>query len=134
MSLQTISLASGSSFENERALAEVRDFTTTDTGLTYRVLAEPLLSAELARSSNARSGVEFLDSITFQPCPYSRNQDRHIIEAWDLPGGIWTFIAIFDGTSSQLCYCYSWHSLMSRDRAFRRRNGGSHLANGSLVY
>lgn len=103
MKLQTITLAAASSLENLQALAEVQDFATTDTGWTYRILPEPLLTAELARSSNALSGACF-DSVTFQPCPYSQNQDRHTMESWDLPGGTWTFIAIFDGIALKLLH------------------------------
>lgn len=104
MSSRTITLAAASSLENLQALAEVQDFATTDTGWTYRVLPEPLLTAELARSSNALSASCF-DSIAFQPCPYFRNQDRRAMESWNLPGGIWTFIAVFDGIVIQTTVC-----------------------------
>lgn len=96
MSLHTISLPAASSLENLQALAEVQDFATTDTGWTYRILPEPLLTSELARASNSLS-TACSDSVTFQPCPYFRNQDRHAVESWDLPGGTWTFIAVIDG-------------------------------------
>jgi hypothetical protein len=96
-----------SSLDNEQALTEVPDFSTTDTDLTYRILAEPLLTAALVRLSNAQSG-KFFDRIVFQLYSCFRNQDRHVMETWDLPGGTSTSIAIFDGTTVLLCSYLAW--------------------------
>lgn len=97
MSLSTISLAAGSSTENLAALAEVQDFSVVaETGWTYRILPEPLLTAELARISNMQSDI-FSDSITFQPCSWTKSQDRCVMESWNLLGGNWVFSAILDG-------------------------------------
>lgn len=99
MQPQTVILPSGSSVENLLALAEVQDFATTETGHTYRILPEPLLTAELARKASPKN-VEHCDTIAFQPCTSRRNQDRHVAQIWDLPRGAWTFTAIFDGAKA----------------------------------
>ncbi|KAH7922369.1 protein serine/threonine phosphatase 2C [Leucogyrophana mollusca] len=99
-----VAIPAATSSENLQALEEVKDFCTTDLGRggherwTYHILPEPTLSVELQTMSNARSR-RYVDSVTFQPCAAyaSLNQDRYSIEDWDLPGGSWTFTAIFDG-------------------------------------
>lgn len=101
MQPQTLILPSGSSVENLLALAEVQDFVTTESGDTYRIVPEPLLTAELARKASPQK-LEHCDSVTFQPCTSCRNQDRHAVQMWDLPGGVWTFMAIFDGAKARL--------------------------------
>lgn len=67
----------------------------------YTSLTEPLLTSELARLSSATS-IGDTDAVTFQPCPNpdSLNQDRFVIQDWNLPDGLWSFRAIFDGASS----------------------------------
>ncbi|KAJ6557184.1 protein serine/threonine phosphatase 2C [Mycena sp. CBHHK59/15] len=93
-----------SSAENLLALAEVSDFAKTDMGhpgegpWTYRILREPSLTAELQRRSHPQSSRR-VDSVTFQPCsPHVyQNQDRYVVEEWNLPGGTWQFNSIFDG-------------------------------------
>ncbi|KAH7908418.1 phosphatase 2C-like domain-containing protein [Hygrophoropsis aurantiaca] len=99
-----VAIPAATSSENLQALEEVKDFCTTDLGRggherwTYHILPEPMLSAELESRSNACSR-RYVDSVTFQPCAAyaTLNQDRYSIEDWDLPGGTWTFTAIFDG-------------------------------------
>lgn len=97
MNPSTISLVAGSSAERLQALAEVQDFSVDpETGLTYRLLSEPSLTAELVRLAATKFD-GFCDSVSIQPCQESRNEDRCIIETWDLPGGHWSFSAILDG-------------------------------------
>ncbi|KAF9451248.1 protein serine/threonine phosphatase 2C [Macrolepiota fuliginosa MF-IS2] len=64
----------------------------------YSSLTEPLLTSELARLSFARSTSD-TDSLSFQPCPNpaSANQDRYVVQQWQLPDGLWSFRAVFDG-------------------------------------
>ncbi|KZP34532.1 protein serine/threonine phosphatase 2C [Athelia psychrophila] len=97
MNHSTISLVAGSSTERLQALAEVQDFSVDpETGLTYRLLSEPSLTAELVRLATTKFD-RLCDSVSLQPCLESRNEDRCIIETWDLPGGQWSFSAILDG-------------------------------------
>lgn len=101
MSIQ-INLQSASACETLRALDEVKDFARTDMdrgGIqrwTYRVLEEPELTDELKRLSDAQSR-GMIDSVSLQPCPSYKSQDRYHIEQCHLPNGTWTFVAIFDG-------------------------------------
>ncbi|KAF9007959.1 protein serine threonine phosphatase 2C [Cyathus striatus] len=64
----------------------------------YTHLTEPLISSELARLA-AASTTGDTDSVSFQPCPDpdQSNQDRSIIQDWQLFGGTWSFRAVFDG-------------------------------------
>jgi pyruvate dehydrogenase phosphatase len=105
MIYSTVNLQAATSTENLQALEEVKDFCTTDLGRggkerwTYHMLPEAALDVELHRMSNATSS-RSVDSVTFQPCAaYANlNQDRYSIEEWELPGGVWQFTAIYDGT------------------------------------
>ncbi|KAF7298193.1 PPM-type phosphatase domain-containing protein [Mycena chlorophos] len=91
-------LPAASSSEHLLALSEVSEFTTTDMGHPYRVLEEHQLTAEMERVSNARS-TGSIDSLSFQPCSpdIHENQDRVVVEEWDLLGGTWQFMGVFDG-------------------------------------
>ncbi|KAJ6558594.1 phosphatase 2C-like domain-containing protein [Mycena vulgaris] len=99
-----VSLPAASDSEHRLALAEVSHFGTTDMGhpgegpWTFRMLPEPLLTAELKRLACPRS-TRKVDSLTFQPCsPHVyQNQDRFVVEEWNFPGGTWQFNSIFDG-------------------------------------
>ena len=101
MSVQ-INLQSASASESLRALDEVKDFESTDMGRggvqrwTYRVLEETGLSDKLQQLADPRSYAA-VDSVTLQPCPSFKSQDRHITEQWSLHNGLWTFVAVFDG-------------------------------------
>lgn len=101
MSIQ-INLLPATPSDTLSALDEVKDFDVTDMGRgglhrwTYRVMEEPALSDELERAANARS-YGSVDSVTFQPCPSFKSQDRYHVDHWSLPDGVWTFTAIFDG-------------------------------------
>ncbi|TFK94610.1 protein serine/threonine phosphatase 2C [Polyporus arcularius HHB13444] len=67
---------------------------------TYRMLQEPALSEELKRFAGpCTSASNRVDSVSFQPCRtwHYRSQDRYRIEEWALPGGTWTYSAVFDG-------------------------------------
>lgn len=68
---------------------------------TYRLLQEPYLSKELERQANAHTynSPEGATSVTIQPCPNpeQRSQDRFLVANWSLPGGVWSFAAVFDG-------------------------------------
>ncbi|KAL0956064.1 hypothetical protein HGRIS_002233 [Hohenbuehelia grisea] len=101
----TILIPSASSTDHLEALAEVSQFGKTSLGhseeagtWTYRKLAEPYLTSELARQAKPHT-VAFSDAVTFQPCPphVSENQDRYLIQQWDLPDGRWTFCTVLDG-------------------------------------
>ncbi|KAK7057310.1 PPM-type phosphatase domain-containing protein [Favolaschia claudopus] len=99
-----VSLPAASSSEHLLALAEVDDFGSTDMGYpgegpwTFRILREPSLTAELTRAASPQSNRK-VDSLTFQPCsPHIyQNQDRFIVEEWNLLGGTWQFNSVFDG-------------------------------------
>ncbi|KAF7971213.1 hypothetical protein HWV62_21612 [Athelia sp. TMB] len=117
MNLSTISLVAGSSSENLQALAEVRDFSVDpETGLTYRVLSEPSLTARLVRLANVQAN-EFCDSVSIQPCTATRNQDRCVVETWDLLGGSWFFSAVLDGHCGHDLVDYISHTLPSSIRS-----------------
>jgi len=85
---------------------------TTDMGWThldgktweYTVLSEPLLTSELERIAFAKS-IGDTDVVSAQPSPHyeHRNQDRYAIQDWNLPGGTWSFRAIFDGQYISEC-------------------------------
>ncbi|KAF8891655.1 phosphatase 2C-like domain-containing protein [Infundibulicybe gibba] len=62
----------------------------------YTLLQDPL--PELARLSLASSSAS-TDSVSFQPSPNPdhANQDRYIVQSWDLPDGTWSFLAVLDG-------------------------------------
>ncbi|KAI5120304.1 hypothetical protein M0805_005808 [Coniferiporia weirii] len=69
---------------------------------TYRLLQEPHLSSEFNRQSSPREhvlGSAKAYSVTIQPCPdpEQRSQDRYVVEGWEMPGGIWSFLGVFDG-------------------------------------
>jgi hypothetical protein len=40
-----------------------------------------------------------VNSATFQPClnENHRNQDRRVVQSWNMRNGRWTFVGIFDG-------------------------------------
>jgi pyruvate dehydrogenase phosphatase len=104
MNFNTVLLPAASSTERLHALAEVEGFGTTDMGVpgqgpwTYRILQESSIEHELTRISNAKS-FDAVDSLSFQPCAQNifQNQDRHIVQQWELPGGQWLFACILDG-------------------------------------
>lgn len=104
-----IHLPSASSSEHLQALAEVSEFALTDMGQPgqgpwpYRRMQEPHLTEELRRRSDARSvAAAHADILSFQPCrsDTSENQDRYVVQVWDLPGGSWVFCAVLDGIIS----------------------------------
>ncbi|KAI9067130.1 protein serine/threonine phosphatase 2C [Trametes sanguinea] len=88
----------------QHALDEVKDFATTDMDRggperwTYRMLQEPALTEELKRLAQPQT-IGRTDAVTLQPCRswHYRSQDRYKVEEWVLPGGIWTYAAVFDG-------------------------------------
>lgn len=104
MAFGTVFLPEASPTEHLHALEEVQDFATTDMGIpgqgpwTYRIVPAPSIDAELGRMSNAQS-IGPVDSLSFQPCPPGvfQNEDRLIIQQWNLPGGQWSFTCILDG-------------------------------------
>lgn len=114
MSIQ-INLDAANSCETLHALEEVREFDSTDMGRrgvqrwTYRLLEEPLLTAELRRLAQARSYGP-IDAVTLQPCMSYRSQDRYHVEEWPLLNGPWTFVAIFDGMCIR-SNSYGWNDL-----------------------
>ncbi|KAJ6558605.1 protein serine threonine phosphatase 2C [Mycena vulgaris] len=67
-------------------------------GATYTALAEPQLSAELARLANPQS-FGSTDVVSLQPClsPNERTQDRFVVADWELADGVWRFHAVCDG-------------------------------------
>jgi hypothetical protein len=69
---------------------------------SYTLLPEPHLESELRRLSGLDTPCEGVDVVSFQPCPDPtvRNEDRWAAEVWDMPGGRWTFLGVFDGTES----------------------------------
>ncbi|RPD63915.1 protein serine/threonine phosphatase 2C [Lentinus tigrinus ALCF2SS1-6] len=106
MDIRVINLTPATSTEQQRALDEVKDFALTDMDRggqerwTYHMLDEPTLSVELRKFANPRtSASNRVDSVSFQPCRtwHHRSQDRYKIEEWSLPGGTWTYAAVFDG-------------------------------------
>ncbi|KAJ6557177.1 protein serine threonine phosphatase 2C [Mycena sp. CBHHK59/15] len=66
--------------------------------MPYTVLAEPQLSAELARHAKAQS-FGTTDVVWLQPCtnPDERTQDRFVVSNWDLSNGAWKFQAVCPG-------------------------------------
>lgn len=64
----------------------------------YRKLSEPELTSLLTRLADPKS-IAGVDCVSFQPATGEApiNQDRYAVEDWDLEGGIWKFLAIFDG-------------------------------------
>ena len=103
---QIINLTPATSTDQQRALDEVKDFALTDMDRggeerwTYRMLQEPALSGELQKVAEPRtSAAGTVDSVSFQPCRtwHYRSQDRYRVEEWALPGGTWTYAAVFDG-------------------------------------
>ncbi|KAH9942305.1 protein serine/threonine phosphatase 2C [Epithele typhae] len=116
MGMRVITLTPATSQEQQRALEEVKDFALTDMDRggqerwTYRMLQEPALTEHLERiaeprtfpsTSNPRpsSSALAVDAVSFQPCRswHHRSQDRYVVEEWPLPGGSWTYTAVFDG-------------------------------------
>jgi len=67
-------------------------------GATYTVLAEPEVSAELARRAHAQS-IGVTDIVSIQPCttPSERSQDRFVVADWIISDQIWRFHAVLDG-------------------------------------
>ncbi|KAJ8488892.1 hypothetical protein ONZ51_g3251 [Trametes cubensis] len=104
MDLQVIDLTPASESQQQRTLDEVKDFATTDMDRggperwTYRMLQEPALTEELVRLSTPQT-LGTVDAATLQPCRtwHYRSQDRYVVEEWALPGGTWTYAAVFDG-------------------------------------
>lgn len=79
--------------------------------LCYSILCEPALTSELERLSAATS-IGTTDCITLQPClnPAKSNQDRYVVQDWELPGGKWQFTAVFDGMGShKTSFCNIHH-------------------------
>ncbi|TFK44601.1 protein serine/threonine phosphatase 2C [Crucibulum laeve] len=117
----TIFLPEGSPLENLQALAEVSGFGITDMGdagegpWTYRILPEPLLTAELARLSGASTRA-CVDITSLQPCPahVATSQDRYVTQEWDIAGGIWLFNAVLDGHLNHHTVDYVSRTLPSR--------------------
>ncbi|KAI0042916.1 protein serine/threonine phosphatase 2C [Auriscalpium vulgare] len=118
MHQRIVSLSAASPSDHFQALSEVRDFATTDLGRggperwTYRVLPEPRLSMEVQRLA-APFSREGVDSISFQPCPLHEftSQDRSLIDSWPMPGGMWTFTAVFDGHAGHSTVDHAVHTL-----------------------
>ena len=105
--LRVINLTPATSSDQQRALDEVKDFAITDMDRggpqtwTYRMLEEPALTGELRKFAEPRTSTSSsIDSVSFQPCRtwHYRSQDRYRVEEWALPGGTWTYAAVFDGT------------------------------------
>ncbi|KAH9855204.1 protein serine/threonine phosphatase 2C [Lenzites betulinus] len=104
MDLRVIDLTPASESQLQRAFDEVRDFATTDMDRggperwTYRMLPELAVQEELRRLACPQT-VGKADAATLQPCRtwHYRSQDRHKVEQWGLPGGTWTYTAVFDG-------------------------------------
>lgn len=67
---------------------------------TYHILPEHLLKAELGRHAFAKKAGT-ADSVSMQPCavPGEASQDRYAVHEWELEGGTWRFVAVFDGIS-----------------------------------
>ncbi|KAF7376018.1 Serine/threonine protein phosphatase 2C [Mycena sanguinolenta] len=73
-------------------------------GATYTSLAEPQLSAELARCARPQS-IGRADTVSIQPCatPSERSQDRFLVADWLISDHIWHFHAVFDGHAGHEC-------------------------------
>lgn len=67
-------------------------------------LSEAELTRELHALGNARTVTLNAqrswraDSVSFQPSPDARSQDRHVIKQLNVHGQTWTVCAVFDGT------------------------------------
>ncbi|EIW82995.1 protein serine threonine phosphatase 2C, partial [Coniophora puteana RWD-64-598 SS2] len=104
MVYNTVLIPAATSTENLQALEEVKDFFTTDLGRggnerwIYHILPEEVLDSKLVELADPQTRSN-IDIITFQSCDAyeSLNQDRFSAEDWDLPGGRWSFNAIYDG-------------------------------------
>ncbi|KAI0829675.1 protein serine/threonine phosphatase 2C [Trametes gibbosa] len=104
MDLRVIDLTPVSESQLRRAFDEVKDFATTDMDRggperwTYRMLPEPAVEEELRKLACPQT-VGRADAVTLQPCRtwHYRSQDRHRVEEWAMPGGTWTYTAVFDG-------------------------------------
>ncbi|OSD04020.1 protein serine/threonine phosphatase 2C [Trametes coccinea BRFM310] len=102
--LRVIDLTPASESQVQHALDEVKDFATTDMDRggpdrwTYQMLQEPALTEELKRLAQPKT-IGRTDAVTLQPCRswHYRSQDRYKVEEWALPGGTWTYAAVFDG-------------------------------------
>ena len=110
--MRVINLTPATSSQQQRTLDEVRDFALTDMDRggqerwAYRMLQEPALSEQLEKAAGARSLASgTVDAVSFQPCRtwHHRSQDRYAVEEWALPGGSWTYAAVFDGA------CLRWY-------------------------
>ncbi|THH08376.1 hypothetical protein EW145_g2739 [Phellinidium pouzarii] len=96
---------------------------------TYRLLHEPYLSKEFDRQSSAQSYTIGGDgeratsskaySVTIQPCPdpEQRSQDRHVVDSWEMSGGNWTFVGVFDGHAGHDTVDYTLEKLPSSIRS-----------------
>lgn len=102
--MNVVRLSPASPTEDLRALQEVSGFARTDRtwftsgSWTYRKLTDEQVDEELLRTALQGSDgpVEYA---SLQPCTsYEvRSQDRVCVQKWDMPGGRWTFAAVFDG-------------------------------------
>jgi hypothetical protein len=64
----------------------------------YRILPRDLYDAEFRRHVRTHTYLGGrASSVTLQPHNPDSNQDRFAVDEWALPGGVWTFAAVFDG-------------------------------------
>jgi hypothetical protein len=70
----------------------------------YTILPRAAFDAEFARIARTQSFLDGrVDGVLFQPDAARANQDRLAVHSWDMPGGQWTFAAVFDGAHSWGC-------------------------------
>ncbi|KIJ67667.1 hypothetical protein HYDPIDRAFT_107139 [Hydnomerulius pinastri MD-312] len=70
-------------------------------GWQYELIPESDIDSELERLAFSKT-IHNVSCATLQPFLSSLeeghgNQDRYVVEEWELPGGTWTFTAVFDG-------------------------------------
>lgn len=63
----------------------------------FEALSEPALTLELMRLSSPIV-IGKTDCVTIQPCSSYNNEDRYIVQDFELTNGKWHFAAVFDGT------------------------------------
>jgi hypothetical protein len=70
----------------------------------YTILPRAAFDTEFARVARTQSFLDGrADGVLFQPDPVRKNQDRLVVHGWDMPGGQWTFAAVFDGPYGCAC-------------------------------
>lgn len=66
----------------------------------YTRLSTEEIDVQLSRLGAPTTYAEaHADSATIQPSNAKASEDRLSVQAWNLPGGTWTFAAVFDGMS-----------------------------------